>query len=211
MAFDSSSSSVVPAVPLQPISEKLTWANFPVWKALVMSALRGAQLHQFLDGKVEFPLKALTLEHKKTKNLNPDYVRMVAKEKQVLNYLMSSLSHGILLQAVAFSTPTVVWGYITSMFECQSRACVINVRMALSTTKKGYMTTSRYVAKMKALTDEMASVGKRLDDEDLVSYILAGLDMDFDSVISAISTRVEPVSVVELYGQLLSHEQGLEL
>jgi hypothetical protein len=85
---------------------------------------------------------------------------------------------------------------------------VINVRMALSTTKKGDMTTSKYVAKMKALTDEMASVGKRLDDEDLVSYILAGLDLDFDSVISAISTRVEPISVVEVYGQLLSHEQG---
>jgi hypothetical protein len=208
MAFDSSSSSAVPAVPLQPISEKLTWANFPVWKALVMSALWGAQLHQFLDGKVELPPKALTLEDKKTKNLNPDYVRMVAKEKQVLNYLLSSLSHGILLQAVAFSTPTVVWGYITSRFECQSRACVINMRMALSTTKKGDMTTNRYVAKMKALTDEMAFVRKRLDDEDLVSYILAGLDLDFDSVISAISTRVEPVSVVELYGQLLSHEQG---
>jgi hypothetical protein len=208
MAFDSSSSSVVPAVPLQPISEKLTWANFPVWKALVMSALRGAQLHQFLDGKVEFPPKVLTHEDKKTKNVNLDYVRMVAKEKQVLNYLLSSLSHGILLQAVAFSTTTVVWGYIMSRFECQSQACVINVRMALSTSKKGDMTTSRYVAKMKALTDEMTSVGKRLDDEDLISYILAGLDLDFDSVISAISTRVEPVSVVELYGQLLSHEQG---
>jgi hypothetical protein len=161
MAFDSSCSSAAPAVPLQPISEKLTRANFPVWKALIMSALRGAQLHQFLDGKVEFPPKALTLEDKKTKNLNPDYVRMVAKEKQVLNYLLSSLSHEILLQAVAFSTPTVVWWYITSRFECQSRACVINVRMALSTTKKGDMTTSRYVAKMKALTDELASVGLR--------------------------------------------------
>jgi hypothetical protein len=29
---------------LQPISEKLTRSNFPVWKALVLSALRGAQL-----------------------------------------------------------------------------------------------------------------------------------------------------------------------
>jgi hypothetical protein len=68
MAFDSSSSGVVPAVPLQPILEKLTQANFPVWKALIMSALRGAQLHHFLDGKVEFPLKELTLEDKKTRS-----------------------------------------------------------------------------------------------------------------------------------------------
>jgi hypothetical protein len=97
MALDSSSSGAAPAVPLQPISKKLTWANFPVLKALVMSALRGAQMHQFLDGKVEFPPKELTLEDKKMKIPNLDYVMMAAKEHQVLNYLLSSLSHDILL------------------------------------------------------------------------------------------------------------------
>jgi hypothetical protein len=86
-----------------------------------------------------------------------------------------------------------------------------HVRMALSTTKKGYMPISKYVAKMKAIANEMASAGKRLDDEELVSYILAGLDSDFDGVISAVSARVEPITVAELYGQLLSHEQRWEL
>jgi hypothetical protein len=122
MAFDSSSSGVVPAVPLHPILEKLTQVNFPVCKALVMSALRGAQVHHFLDGKVEFPLKELTLEDKKTKVPNPDYVRTTAKEQQILNYLLSSLSHEILLQAATFPTPVEVWEYITSSFESQSRA-----------------------------------------------------------------------------------------
>jgi hypothetical protein len=88
----------------------------------------------------------------------------------------------------------------------QSWARVINVCMALSTTTKPDMTISKYVAKMKALADEMASAGKRLDDEDLVSSILEGLDPDFDSVISTVSARVEPILVTELYGQLLSHE-----
>jgi hypothetical protein len=60
---------------------------------------------------------------------------------------------------------------------------------------------------MKALADEMASIGKRLDDEELVSYILAGLDSEFDGVISAVSTRVEPITMSELYGQPLAHEQ----
>jgi hypothetical protein len=76
--------------------------------------------------------------------------------------------------------------------------------MVLSTIKKGDMTINMYVAKMKALADEMTSAGKRLDDEDIVSYILAGLDLD--PVISVVSARVEPISVTELYGQLLSHE-----
>jgi hypothetical protein len=43
------------------------------------------------------------------------------------------------------------------------------------------------------------------------SYILVGLDSDFDGVISVVSARVEPIIVVELYGQLLSHEQRWEL
>jgi hypothetical protein len=72
--------------------------------------------------------------------------------------------------------------------------------MALSMTKKGDMSISKYVAKMKALADEMAFVGKKLDDEDLVSYILAGLHSDFEPVISVVSARVEAITVGELYG-----------
>jgi hypothetical protein len=37
--------------------------------------------------------------------------------------------------------------------------------------------------------------------------ILIGLDSEFDSVISAVSARVEPISVSELYGQLIYREQ----
>jgi hypothetical protein len=47
---------------------------------------------------------------------------------------------------------------------------VINVRMAPFTTKKGDMPISMYVTKMKGLADEMTSIGKRLDDEDLVLH-----------------------------------------
>jgi hypothetical protein len=158
-----------------------------------------------------FSPKVLTFEDKKTTILNPEYVKMVAKEQQVLNYLLSSLSHEMLLQVVVFDTLAEVWTYITSSFESQSRARVINMRSALSMTKKSDITISKYVAKMKALTDEMTPVGKRLDDEDLISYILAGMDSDFDPIISAIAARVEPIVVTKLYGELLSHEQRWEL
>jgi hypothetical protein len=40
----------------------------------------------------------------------------------------------------------------------------------------------------------------------LMTYILAGLDPEYNSVVSAVVTRVEPISVHELYGQLLSLE-----
>jgi hypothetical protein len=81
--------------------------------------------------------------------------------------------------------PAEVWAYILLSFASQSHARVINVHMALSTTKKtSDMNVSKYVTKMKTLADEMTSAGKKLDDEDLVSYNLAGLDADFNPLLS---------------------------
>jgi hypothetical protein len=51
---------------------------------------------------------------------------------------------------------------------------------------------------VKTLADEMASVGKKLEDEKLVSYILGGLG-------------VKRISLGELYTQLVSFEQQMEI
>lgn len=83
--------------------------------------------------------------------------------------------------------------------------------MALATATKGTSSISDYFTKMKGLADDMASAGQRLEDEELVSYILTGLDLEFNSVVSAVAARVEPISIGELYTQLVSFEQRMEL
>jgi hypothetical protein len=64
---------------------------------------------------------------------------------------------------------------------------------------------------MKSLADEMASVGKKLDDEELISYVLAGLDAEYNSVVSSIAARVEATTFDDLYSQLLAFENHLDL
>ena len=64
--------------------------------------------------------------------------------------------------------------------------------MALTTASKGTSSISDYFGKMKHLADEMASGGKKLEDEELVSFILTGLDCDYDPVVTAVTARVEP-------------------
>jgi hypothetical protein len=83
--------------------------------------------------------------------------------------------------------------------------------MALATTQKGSSTVAEYISKMKTLADEMASAGKKLDDEELTSYILAGLDSEYNSIVSSIDARVEPISFGELYSHLLAHENRLDI
>jgi hypothetical protein len=73
------STASVPA--LLPITEKLTRSNFLVWKAPVISALKGAQLSEFLEGKAEAPAQTLSTDDKKTKVPNPEFTTYVAKQQ----------------------------------------------------------------------------------------------------------------------------------
>ena len=100
------SSSVASAVPLLvtflPVSEKLTYANHPSWKAQVISTLKGARLLSFISPSSSPPDQFVPPkgdgDNKEPPVVNPDYETWVAKDGQALNYLLTSLSKEILGQ-----------------------------------------------------------------------------------------------------------------
>lgn len=57
----------------------------------------------------------------------------------------------------------------------------------------------------------MTASGKPIDDEEMISYILAGLDYEYNPIVSALVSRTDPLSVGEVYAQLLNFEQHMEL
>lgn len=87
----------------------------------------------------------------------------------------------------------------------------MNVRLAMTTTKKGTMSISDYFAKMKGYAYEMASSGKPMDNEEIVSYTCNELDSEYNPIVTSLVTRVEPISISELYATLLSVETRLDL
>jgi histone deacetylase 1/2 len=218
MAFPSSSSAVSAAISLttflSPVIEKLTRANHQSWKAQVVSALRGAQLADWLESTATAPSKFLPVEVGKEADPpkpNPDHAPWVAKDQMVLSYLLTNLSKEILGHVNTEVTAKGAWMAIEVMFASQSRAKVISTRMALANATKGASTIGEYFAKIKSLADEMAAAGRRLEDEEIISYLLNGLDADYDSVATPVANRVEPISVSELFTQLVAHEQRLDL
>jgi cell fate (sporulation/competence/biofilm development) regulator YlbF (YheA/YmcA/DUF963 family) len=179
-----------------PPTEKLGHNNYEMWKAQVLSAINGAQMAHTIDPNFVTPPKEIVKSTEKPmeKIPNPEYVTWFAKDQQVLNYILSSLSREVMSQVTTTTTAAGSWMAIEGMFAAQSRAHVINTRMALATTQKGTSTVTEYFTCMKTLTEEMASAGKKLDDEELTSYILAGLDIDLNPLVSAIAARVEPIT-----------------
>jgi hypothetical protein len=82
----------------------------------------------------------------------------------------------------------------------------MNTRIALTTTKKHQLSISDYYAKMCHYIDDLAASGNPLRDDELVAYLLAGLDEGFNPVFTTIVAQVDPISPSELYAQLLSFE-----
>jgi hypothetical protein len=147
---------------------------------------------------------------RRSKLPNPPHEPWLTQDQQVLSFLLSSLSKEILSSAASKSTAALAWKEIEGMFSSQTRARVVNTCMALANTKKGNTSTAEYFTKMRALADEMNAAGRKLEDEELVEYILAGLDFEYNLVVSAIVARVEPISISELYTQVLAFEMCLE-
>jgi hypothetical protein len=52
----------------------------------------------------------------------------------------------------------------------------------------------------------MATIGELLKDAKAVGYLLASLDSDYESLVTAMTTRFDLVGLNELYGYLLNHE-----
>ena len=198
-----------------PISHKLTKINHPTWKAQALAAIRGMGLQGLITGKDKAPDAEVKEKDKDGKTIkvvkNPAYEEWLARDQQVLNFILSSLSKEILPQVAAKATAAEAWREIENMFSSQTRARAVNTRMVLSTMKKHNMTIAEYFGKMRALGDEMAAAGRHLDEDELIEYILAGLDFDYNSIVSSVLSRPDPVSLGDLYSQLLTFETRLEL
>lgn len=94
------------------------------------------------------------------------------------------------------------------MFSSQSKSHVLQIKSQLSREKKGDQSASAYYTKMKSLADEMAAADKKFEDDDIVDYILNGLDVDYNPFVSSMSVK-DHVTFSDLYGQLLSFEARL--
>jgi hypothetical protein len=153
----------------------------------VLLAIQAAQLEGFIDGS------------EKTHVWN----------QHVLTYLVTSLSHEVLTGVTSNCTSTDMWAAITKSFASQSRLSVLHLRNQLVATCKGDQSDSMHFSTMQGYTNEMVAAGKPLDDDDVVSYIMNGLDADYNSLIEQVNGMTKPISPETLYSCLLGTEVHL--
>jgi hypothetical protein len=170
MASDSSPTTTIPSSFSIPITEKLSKANYHLWRAQILPPIHAAQLEDVLTGVEMIPTKTIKVKSGDSvvEQTNPDYVHWSTRDQALLRYIFSSLMREVLMSVTTHSTSAEVWNALEGMYGSHTRAQTVNTRIALATTKKGTSTMAEFYSKMKNLANEMASSGHRLSDEEFV-------------------------------------------
>jgi hypothetical protein len=141
---------------------------------------------------------------------NPEYTTWHQQDAAIISTIMSTSTEPVQGLILFTTTAQDAWAALAASFSSQSTARFMAIRGQLQDLKKLDSTITTYFNKAQGLADTLTSIGEPLRPQEFIGYVLAGLDEDYDSVHAAISNRTTPITIRELYAQLLATEQRLE-
>jgi hypothetical protein len=204
----------IPVAPLSSFAQsitKLNKSNFMTWHGLVEPFLRGHDLYGFIDGTNTPPSTKVSTSPGGTLTVstNPDTIRWLRHDQLVLSMLMSSISDEMLPQVLGCKIAQELWKTLDNTFTSESQACVLALRLQLTTAKKGNLSVSYYYQQIKHTVATLAAAGHPISDQEFTSYLLGGLGSEYDPFMTSVTTRMEPLSIDTLFGHLLAHESRI--
>jgi hypothetical protein len=191
---------------------KLTQDTYPIWLPQVVPHLKGGNLYGYVDGTLKCPPETITTitDGVETTSLNPTYLHWYMQDQLILGAITFALSNKMISHVTRCTTYMEAWTTLKNLFSAQSKARSMQVHFQLNTLKKGNSSIADYYHKFQALTDTLSSIGQPLTDVQMQTFLLRDLGSEYDPFVTFVTTQIEPLSVEEIYGHLLSHEMSLE-
>jgi hypothetical protein len=140
--------------------------------------------------------------------LNPAFTLWEKKDQYLLSWFIATLFEKVLSTIYELETSRQVWCALANHFAAPSKTRIQELRCQLQGLCQGNKSCSDYVHAAKTLADYLAMVGKPVSDEDLISYIIGGLNPRYNAFITsfALMTKDESISLEDFQTLLISHE-----
>ncbi|XP_071685432.1 uncharacterized protein [Lolium perenne] len=214
-AGSSSSSSAGPFNFAPLITVRLGTENYLYWRAQVVQVLRSHLLLGFVDGGFPCPPEEIdnpTAAEDATaprRIYNPAFIAWNQQDAAILSAIMSTSTEAVQGMILFASTSQEAWSSLAASFSSQSTARFMQIHRQMQDLHKLDSPMSVYFSKLQTMSDTLTSIGYPLRPEEFISYVLDGLDDDYEPLVEVISNRTTPIPVRDLYAQLLSTEHRL--
>jgi hypothetical protein len=194
----------------QHISTKLdSPADYLNWVSHFNPILNAHDLMGFVDGTEPCPPQYITDEAgQATTVINPAYSLWQKKDQCLLSWFNTTLSDRVLSSLYGLKTARQVWTTLATRYANQSKARICYLKRSLQTLNQGSKSCSEFLSETKSYSDLLAAAGQPVEDEDLISYILGGLNPAYITFITLFNftTRTTSMTFEEFQTELLNHE-----
>ncbi|KAJ0092460.1 hypothetical protein Patl1_27129 [Pistacia atlantica] len=190
------------------ISVKLAgFHNYLAWKMQFLNLLRGHDLVGFIDGTAACPPKNVAFG-----SLNLAYVVWQKKDVCLLGWILASLSEKLVSTVYGLETSKQVWSVLQAHFSSQSRSRISHLKRQLQTLTQGTNSCSEYLENAKSLADQLVATSKLVDDQDLISFLLGGLQSSYTPFITSFTfaSRETDFTFEDFQAELLGYENLLD-
>ena len=197
---------------LPSINIKLDRDNYSLWRSTIINALETFDLESFiLNPSPPLETRILTTSDGiTTTETNPEFILWRKRDRFVLLWLKSTLSEQPLSLVVRATSSHMAWTAIGKTFQAQTRARRMAMKSQLQSLTKGSLSMLEYIERKRSISDSLAENLHPISDEDLVGYILNGLDPSYGPFTTTFMMKSEDVLVDDLAGLLLQEEARLE-
>jgi hypothetical protein len=202
--------SLIPPTNNQNSSLKLDNNNYLMWLTQVLPILYTHDLMGIVDGSESCPHRIITNDEGK-ETPNPEFNIWNKKDQYILSIITASLTEKVLATVYGLNASRQAWTALATKFASQSKSRTTHLKQQLQNLTQGPKSCSDYLQLAKQTADQLTAAGKPIDDEDLIAFIINGLNPSFTSFITTYSfaTRESTLSFEDFQDQLLSHEMLL--
>ncbi|WJZ97436.1 hypothetical protein VitviT2T_016040 [Vitis vinifera] len=106
-----------------------------------------------------------------------------------------------------------VWTTLQTRFSSQSCSHISHLKRQLQTLTQSTKSCSEYLENAKNLADQLAAAGKPIDDQDLISFLLGGLQSSYTPFVTSFNfvSHDTDFTFEEFQAELLGYENLLDV
>ncbi|KAK6273039.1 hypothetical protein POUND7_010122 [Theobroma cacao] len=163
----------------------------------------------YMDGTISQPSKLATQSDGST-TPNPDFDSWFCQDQLIVSLLLSFMIERDSIALYACETSHQLWMAPKTKYINPQCSHVMSLKNKLQRSHKGSLSIIEYLFFVKRIVDELAIFDHVISDNDIILYVLNGLDVEYKDIVASIQTRDLPFSFEELHSHLVVHEEYLK-
>lgn len=184
---------------------KLSSTNYLMWSRQVLALFDGYELSGYMDGS-SVPPPATVMNDEGISIPNPIVTHWTRQDRLIYSALLGVISPNLQPMVSRAQTSADVWTILAETYAKPSRGHLKQIKHQLKSWTKGNKSIDDYLQGLTMCFDQLAILGKTIDQEDQVEYVLEGLPEEYKSLVDAIEGCDIPPTMTELHERLLNHE-----